>query len=155
MNRVSNPGKDNRFLNERDGPAVTFWTCIRNVLGSNLVRGAGYLHRLFRRFPQSLQTNAGIVLLLPSNIFRTHLSPHHTIRRYIVRDSESVGTGSGAHPAYNPMGTGGSFSGGKVAGGVMLTTHLHPVQRTIMRGALPPLPQTSLWRDFSSCTRTY
>jgi hypothetical protein len=34
-----------------------------------------------------------------------------------------VQTGSGVHPTY-PMGTGGSFPGGKAAGGVKLTTHL-------------------------------
>jgi hypothetical protein len=47
-----------------------------------------------------------------------------------------VQTGSGAHPAFYPIGTGGSFPGG-----VKLTTYLHLVPRSRMRGAIPPLPQ--------------
>jgi hypothetical protein len=40
------------------------------------------------------------------------------------------------------MGTGGSFPGGKAAGTWgKLTTHLHLVPRSRMRGATPPLPQ--------------
>jgi hypothetical protein len=41
-----------------------------------------------------------------------------------------VQNGSGAHPASYPMGTRGSFPGGKAAGGVKLTTHLHLVPRS-------------------------
>jgi hypothetical protein len=40
-------------------------------------------------------------------------------------------TGSGAHPASCPMGTGGPFPGGKKRGrGVTLTTHPHLVPRS-------------------------
>jgi hypothetical protein len=52
-----------------------------------------------------------------------------------------IQAGSGAHPASYPMGTMGSFPGGKAPGIVKLTTHLHLVPRLIMRGAIPPLPQ--------------
>jgi hypothetical protein len=61
-------------------------------------------------------------------------SSHHRIQ-----------TGSGAHPASYPVGTGGSFSGGKAAGGVKLTAHLRLVLRSRMRGAIPPLLYMSLW----------
>jgi hypothetical protein len=36
-----------------------------------------------------------------------------------------IHNGSGAHPTSCPMGTRGSFPGGKAAGGVKLTTHLY------------------------------
>jgi hypothetical protein len=39
-----------------------------------------------------------------------------------------VQNGSGANPASYPMGTRGSFPGGKAAGGVTLTTSLHLVE---------------------------
>jgi hypothetical protein len=39
--------------------------------------------------------------------------------------SPCVQTGSGAHPASYPMGTGGPFTGVKHDRGVMLTTHPH------------------------------
>jgi hypothetical protein len=52
-----------------------------------------------------------------------------------------VQNGTGTHPASYPMGTRGSFPGGKAAGGVKLTTHLHIVSRSRLRGAIPPLPQ--------------
>jgi hypothetical protein len=42
-----------------------------------------------------------------------------------------VQNGSGAHPASYPMSTKGSFTGGKAAGGVKLTTHLHLVPKLI------------------------
>jgi hypothetical protein len=48
-------------------------------------------------------------------------------------------TGSGAHPASYPMGSGGSFLGGKVARA--WTTHLHLFPKLKMRGDIPPLPQ--------------
>jgi hypothetical protein len=41
----------------------------------------------------------------------------------------SIQTGSGAHPAFNLVGTGGSFLGGKRQQGVKLTTYLHLVLR--------------------------
>jgi hypothetical protein len=41
-----------------------------------------------------------------------------------------VQTGSWAHPASCPMGTGGPFPGVKRGRGVMLTTHAHPVPRS-------------------------
>jgi hypothetical protein len=50
----------------------------------------------------------------------------------------SVPNGSGAHPASYPMGTGGWKQSGQ---GVKLTTHLHLVPRSGMRGAIPPLSQ--------------
>jgi hypothetical protein len=40
-----------------------------------------------------------------------------------------VQTGSGAHPAFCPMGTGSPFPGGKARPGVILTTHPHLVPR--------------------------
>jgi hypothetical protein len=46
-----------------------------------------------------------------------------------------VQTGSGVHPASYPMCT-----GGKSGRGVMLTTRLHAVSRSRIRGAIPPLP---------------
>jgi hypothetical protein len=42
----------------------------------------------------------------------------------------SVHTGSGFHPASHKMGTKGSFSGSKAAGGVKLTVHFHLVPRS-------------------------
>jgi hypothetical protein len=59
----------------------------------------------------------------------------------------SVQTGSGAHTASCTVGTGDSFSGGKVARGVKLTTHFYPLPRIRLRGAIPPLPSTSSWRN--------
>jgi hypothetical protein len=57
-----------------------------------------------------------------------------------------VQNGSGAHPASYPMGTKGSFPGGKVAGA--WSWPLTPIycrgQR--MSGAIPPLPTTPSWR---------
>jgi hypothetical protein len=50
-----------------------------------------------------------------------------------------VQTGSGAHPASYPMGTGGSFPGDKAAGAK--GSPLHPVPASKMRGAIPPLSQ--------------
>jgi hypothetical protein len=58
-----------------------------------------------------------------------NFSPHHCIQ-----------TGSGSHPASYPMGISGSFPGGKAAGVVMFTTHLHLVPNSRMREAIPPLP---------------
>jgi hypothetical protein len=39
------------------------------------------------------------------------------------------------------MEAGGSYTGGKAAGGVKLTTYFHLVPRIRMRGAIPPLPE--------------
>jgi hypothetical protein len=47
-----------------------------------------------------------------------------------------IQTGFRAHPASYPLGTGSSFPGGKAAGIVKLTTHLHLVPRPRMHGAL-------------------
>jgi hypothetical protein len=52
-----------------------------------------------------------------------------------------IQNGSGAHPASYPMGTRGSFPGGKSGRYVKLTTHLHLVPKSRIRGAIPPLPQ--------------
>jgi hypothetical protein len=54
-----------------------------------------------------------------------------------------VQTGSGAHPTFYPMGTRGFSPGDKAAGVVKLTTQLHPVPRSRMRGAILSLPNTS------------
>jgi hypothetical protein len=50
-----------------------------------------------------------------------------------------VQNGSRTHPASHPMGARDSFPGGKAAE-MKLTTHLHLVPRSRMRGAIPPLP---------------
>jgi hypothetical protein len=52
-----------------------------------------------------------------------------------------IQTGSGVHPASYPMGTRGSFRGGKCGRSVKLTTHLYLVPISRMRGAVPPLSQ--------------
>jgi hypothetical protein len=52
-----------------------------------------------------------------------------------------VPTGFGARPASYSMGTRNSFPGSKNGRGVKLTTHLHLVPRSRMRGAIPPFPQ--------------
>jgi hypothetical protein len=49
-------------------------------------------------------------------------------------------------PTHPPIDTRGSFPGGKAAEDMKLTNHLHLVPRSRMRGAIPPLPNTSLWR---------
>jgi hypothetical protein len=48
----------------------------------------------------------------------------------------------------------GLFPWGLSGRGVKLTTHLHPVPRSRMRGAIPPLPNTSSWRHVSLSTGT-
>jgi hypothetical protein len=58
-----------------------------------------------------------------------------------------VQNGSGTHPASYPVGTGGSFPGGKAAGAWR-------VQRSRMHGAIPPLPNTSSWRAYLSTGTT-
>jgi hypothetical protein len=45
------------------------------------------------------------------------------------------------HPAYPLGGTRGLFPWGQSGQGVKLTTHFHLVPRSIMRGAIPSLPQ--------------
>jgi hypothetical protein len=45
----------------RIGVAITFWTCIREVLSSNLGRHTAYLDRRSRCFPQSFLANTGIL----------------------------------------------------------------------------------------------
>jgi hypothetical protein len=59
-----------------------------------------------------------------------------------------IQTGSGAHSASNPMGTGGSFHGVKRPG-VILTTHIQLVPRSRIRGYIYiyPLSHTSSWRS--------
>jgi hypothetical protein len=47
-----------------------------------------------------------------------------------------------AHPVSYPMDTRGSFPEVKVVS----TTHLHLVPRSLMRGAMPPFPNTPSWR---------
>jgi hypothetical protein len=50
-----------------------------------------------------------------------------------------VQTGSGAQSTSCPVGTRGSFPGGLSGRGVKLTTHIHLVPKSRMRGAVPPL----------------
>jgi hypothetical protein len=50
-----------------------------------------------------------------------------------------VQTGSGAHPASNPMGNRGCFPGSKAIV-PLITTHLHLAPRLKMGGVIPPLP---------------
>jgi hypothetical protein len=57
-------------------------------------------------------------------------SPYHRVKN-----------GSRAHPASYQTGTRGSFPGDKAAGAWSWPIHLHLVPRSIMRGAIPPLPQ--------------
>jgi len=52
----------------------------------------------------------------------------------------------GSHLPPSLLSTGDSFNGGKVAGGVKLTTHLHLAPRLRIRGVIPPLSHTSSWR---------
>jgi hypothetical protein len=58
-----------------------------------------------------------------------NLSLHHRVQ-----------TCSGAHPTSYPLGTRGSFHGGKAAGGVKLTTYPYLMPRSRMHGAIPLLP---------------
>jgi hypothetical protein len=55
-----------------------------------------------------------------------------------------VQTGSGAHPASYPMGTGGSFPGVKRGRGVTLTTHPHLVPRLRMSRSYTSSPPVCL-----------
>jgi hypothetical protein len=55
-----------------------------------------------------------------------------------------VQTGSGAHPASCPMGTGGPFPGGKARPGVTLTTHPHLVPRSGMNRSYNSYPPKRL-----------
>jgi hypothetical protein len=59
-----------------------------------------------------------------------YFSLHHRIQN-----------GHGTHPASYPLGTRSSFPAGKSGGGVELTTHLHLVPASRMRGDISPLPQ--------------
>jgi hypothetical protein len=52
-----------------------------------------------------------------------------------------VQTSSGAHPTSYPMGNRGSFPGGTAAGGVKLTTRLHPVPRSENAWSYTSTPQ--------------
>jgi len=52
-----------------------------------------------------------------------------------------IAAACGAHPASYPLGTGGSFPGHKAIGAFKLTTHLHVVLRSRIRGAIPRLLQ--------------
>jgi hypothetical protein len=58
-----------------------------------------------------------------------------------------VQTGSGTHPASYPMGTRGSFLGNKAAGALSWPLASIQCQGQRMRGAIPPLPNMSSWRD--------
>jgi hypothetical protein len=55
-----------------------------------------------------------------------------------------VHTGSGAHPASSPVGTGGFFSGGKAAG--READHSPPTSAEVKkRGSVHRLPHTPSW----------
>jgi hypothetical protein len=59
-----------------------------------------------------------------------------------------VHTASVIYPTSYPMGTGGFFPGGNLAGGgVKLTTHLQLVPRSKKCGSIQPLPHTPSWRS--------
>jgi hypothetical protein len=60
-----------------------------------------------------------------------------------------VQSGSGANPASYPMSAKGILPSGKNGRSVKLTTHLHLVPRSRMRGAIPPLPQYAFTAWFS------
>jgi hypothetical protein len=60
-----------------------------------------------------------------------NFSPHHRVQ-----------TGSGAHPSSYPTGTRGSFPGGKADGSWSWPLNLRLVPRSIIRGVIPPLPNT-------------
>jgi hypothetical protein len=62
--------------------------------------------------------------------------------------SPRVQTGSGAHPAYYPMGALGSFHAGKATGAWSQTTHLQLVPRLRIRGCIHPFPHKSSWRNY-------
>jgi hypothetical protein len=64
----------------------------------------------------------------------SRISPLHVVR-----------TGSGVHPTFYPMGTGGSFPGGQSGRGVKLTTHLQLVPRSRKYGSIHSLPHTPSW----------
>jgi len=53
-----------------------------------------------------------------------------------------VQTDRRAQPASYPVGTRGSFPGGKRVHGVNVIPDLHLAPRLKMRGAIPPLPNT-------------
>jgi hypothetical protein len=57
-----------------------------------------------------------------------------------------VQTGSGVHPTFYPIGTGGLFPRGLSGRDVKLTTHLQLVPRSRKYGSIHPLPYTPSWR---------
>jgi hypothetical protein len=70
------------------------------------------------------------------DMYCTYMLTHHI--------SMVVQTGSGAHPASYPIGTGGSFPGSKVAGGV--ADHSPPYNAEVNKGgAMTSLPHMSSW----------
>jgi hypothetical protein len=84
-------------------------------------------------------------LMQQLNTGRSRFDPWQ--RRKDFSYSLCVQTGSGAHPASCPMGTGGPFLGVKRGRGVTLTTHSHLVPRSRMsRGYISPPPQAPSWR---------
>jgi hypothetical protein len=55
--------------------------------------------------------------------------------------------GSGADPAFYPMGSGGDFPGGLSGRVVKLATDLHLVPKAKDGGTIPPLSHTSSWHS--------
>jgi hypothetical protein len=68
----------------------------------------------------------------------THILPQWEIFPFLLH---VVQTGSGAHLASYPVGT-GAFPPGLSDRGVRLTTHFQPVPRSRKRGSKHPLPYT-------------
>jgi hypothetical protein len=56
-----------------------------------------------------------------------------------------IWTRSGASPILLPYGFQHYFPEDKVAGGLKLTNHFHPVTRLRMHGVIAPLPHISSW----------
>jgi hypothetical protein len=56
-------------ITEQAGITLTLWTCVLEVLDSNLGRNTDYTDLGFRRFLQSSKSNAGIVPRLGGNRF--------------------------------------------------------------------------------------
>jgi hypothetical protein len=53
--------------NEQHGVAVALYTCVRGIPGSNRCQINGYPHWGASSFPQSLQANAGTVLVMAAS----------------------------------------------------------------------------------------
>jgi hypothetical protein len=62
--------REHEVINKQVGGAVTLWTCIQEILGSNLGLATAHPELLLHGFTtQYLQENAGILLSLDYNCF--------------------------------------------------------------------------------------